>query len=230
MGGTIGVVSTPGEGSIFHFTARFELGQRAPVADEGPPEGLPVLVAVDNPAERARLVELLGQWRMHPIAAPDAPRPRTGARRRRPPLPGRAISTQLPDTEGFQLAEAIRGAKAAPPCIIMLAGEGRRGDGARCRELGIAAYLPMPALPSDLLNAILLSVEPIPRTSTNAPSSPATACASSAASCACCWPRTTPSTAPSPCACSASSVTRSRWPTTARKPSACTPAASSTSS
>jgi hypothetical protein len=34
-------------------------------------EGLPVLVAVDNPAERASLVELLGQWRMHP-SRPDA--------------------------------------------------------------------------------------------------------------------------------------------------------------
>jgi hypothetical protein len=31
---------------------------------------------------------------------------------------------------------------------------------ARCRELGIAAYLPMPVEASDLLNAILLSVDP----------------------------------------------------------------------
>ena len=71
------------------------------------------------------------------------------------------ISTQLPDIEGFDLAEAILSAAAPPPCIVMLAGEGRRGDGARCREMGISAYLPMPIMASDLLNAILLSVEPI---------------------------------------------------------------------
>ncbi len=175
MGGTIGVVSTPGEGSIFHFTARFELGQCAPVADEQAHlEGLPVLVAVDNPAERASLVELLGQWRMHPIPAPDAATAQLALERAADaghPCRVALISTQLPDAEGFQLAEAIRGAKAAPPCIIMLAGEGRRGDGARCRELGVAAYLPMPALSSDqqpmpalasdLLDAILLSVDPL---------------------------------------------------------------------
>ena len=175
MGGKIGVVSTPGEGSIFHFTARFELGQCAPAVDEKAHlEGLPVLVAVDNPAERARLVELLGQWRMHALPAPDAVTALLELERAAElghPCRVALISTQLPDTEGFQLAEAIRGAKAAPPCIIMLAGEGRRGDGARCRELGIAAYLPMPALPSDqqpmpalasdLLDAILLSVDPL---------------------------------------------------------------------
>ena len=175
MGGTIGVVSTPGEGSIFHFTARFELGQCTPVTDERAHlEGLPVLVAVTDPAERASLVELLGQWRMHPVAAPDAATALRELERSADsghPCRVALISTRLPDTEGFQLAEAIRHAGDAAPCIIMLAGEGRRGDGARCRELGIAAYLPMPelsteartmpALASDLLDAILLSVDPL---------------------------------------------------------------------
>ena len=134
MGGTIGVVSTPGEGSIFHFTARFELGQCAPVADEEAHlEGLPVLVAVGNPAERASLVELLGQWRMHPIPTPDAATALLALERAADaghPCRVALIGTQLPDAEGFQLAEAIRGSKAAPPCIIMLAEIGR----ASCRE------------------------------------------------------------------------------------------------
>ena len=34
------------------------------------------------------------------------------------------ISTQLPDIEGFDLAEAILSAAAPPPCIVMLAGAG----------------------------------------------------------------------------------------------------------
>ena len=165
MGGRIGVHSVPGEGSTFRFTARFEPGQTTHILDEQAHlEGLPVLVAVDNDAERAMLVELLGHWRMAPVTVSDA------AAALREQIRGSAdgqpyrvvlISTQLPDIEGFDLAEAMRSADPPPQCVIMLAGEGRRGDGARCRELGIAAYLPMPVIASDLLNAILLSVDPI---------------------------------------------------------------------
>ena len=165
MGGRIGVTSTPGEGSTFRFTARFEAGQASPVLDEQAHlEGLPVLVAVDNSAERATLVELLGQWRMKPVTVSDASgalRERARATADNKPFKVVLISTQLPDIEGFDLAEAILSAAAPPPCIVMLAGEGRRGDGARCREMGISAYLPMPIMASDLLNAILLSVDPI---------------------------------------------------------------------
>jgi PAS domain S-box-containing protein len=165
MGGSIGVSSTPGKGSTFHFTAQFGLGQSIPAIEEQAHlEGLPVLIAVDNPTERAMLMELLGHWRMAPRAAPDA----TTSRRElveatASGMPYRVVivGTQLPDAEGFQLVEAIPQLAHPTPCIIMLAGEGRRGDGARCRELGVAAYLPMPIQASDLLNAILLTVDPV---------------------------------------------------------------------
>ncbi len=165
MGGHIGVDSTPGEGSTFRFTAQFGLGQSVPATEEQAHlEGLPVLVAVDNPAEREMLMELLGHWRMAPFATPDATTSRRElAQATSNGWPYRVVivGTQLPDSEGFQLVEAIPQITNPTPCIIMLAGEGRRGDGARCRELGVAAYLPMPIQASDLLNAILLSVIPI---------------------------------------------------------------------
>ena len=165
MGGTLGVVSTAGEGSIFHFTARFETGQAVSAVDEQAHlEGLPVLVAVDNASERAMLEELLGQWRMHPVSVTDAAaalREQAAGEASGKPYRAVLISTQLPDIEGFELAAAIRQGTTPPPSVIMLAGEGRRGDGARCRELGIAAYLPQPVLASDLLNAILMSVDPL---------------------------------------------------------------------
>jgi two-component system, sensor histidine kinase and response regulator len=165
MGGSIGVSSTPGEGSTFHFTAQFGLGQSVPAIEEQAHlEGLPVLIAVDNPTERSMLMELLGHWRMAPYAAPDATTSRRElAQASTDGMPYRVVivGTQLPDSEGFQLVEAIPQLAHPTPCIIMLAGEGRRGDGARCRELGVAAYLPMPIQASDLLNAILLSVDPL---------------------------------------------------------------------
>ncbi len=176
MGGHIGVTSTPGEGSTFRFTARFEAGHAAPVLDEQAHlEGLPVLVAVDNPTERAMLVELLSQWRMKPITVSDASgalREQARATAEQKPFKAVLISTQLPDIEGFDLAEAILSAAPPPPCIIMLAGEGRRGDGARCREMGISAYLPIPTMASDLLNAILLSVVPIDENASSSDRSP----------------------------------------------------------
>jgi PAS domain S-box-containing protein len=164
MGGHIGVESTPGNGSTFHFTAHFDRGQQAAaIDDEAHLDNLPVLVAVDNPAERAMLVELLEQWRMAPLAMPDAASSRrelVKACADGRPFRVVIVSTQLPDAEGFELVRDIPRVTQPQPCIIMLAGEGRRGDGARCRELGVSAYLPMPAQASDLLNAILLSIEP----------------------------------------------------------------------
>jgi two-component system sensor histidine kinase/response regulator len=38
---------------------------------------------------------------------------------------------------------------------VMLTSGGQRGDAARCKELGIAAYLIKPVLQSDLLEAML---------------------------------------------------------------------------
>ncbi len=163
MGGKIGVRSAPGEGSTFQFTANFELGHTLAAVDEKAHlEGLPVLIAVDNTAERAMLLELLGQWRMTPVAVSDAGaalREQAHGKACGKPYRVVLISTQLPDIEGFELAAAMLQGVTPPPCVIMLAGEGRRGDGARCRELGVAAYLPMPIIASELLNAILLSVD-----------------------------------------------------------------------
>ena len=45
---------------------------------------------------------------------------------------------------------------------MMLTSAGQRGDGARCRELGIAVYLIKPIRQSDLLEAILAALGKTP--------------------------------------------------------------------
>jgi two-component system, sensor histidine kinase and response regulator len=63
--------------------------------------------------------------------------------------------------DGFTLAERINEDPAlARATIMMLTSAGRRGDAARCRELGIAAYLHKPVRERDLLQAILLALSP----------------------------------------------------------------------
>jgi len=57
---------------------------------------------------------------------------------------------------GFALAQAIRqDPKFKDTRIILLTSGGNRGDAARCREIGIAAYLTKPTGDGELLGAIL---------------------------------------------------------------------------
>lgn len=65
MGGTIGVESTVGEGSTFHFTARLEKQQKNPHQPLDLVEGLrgaKVLVVDDNSANRMLITEFLRDW------------------------------------------------------------------------------------------------------------------------------------------------------------------------
>ena len=51
----------------------------------------------------------------------------------------------MPDADGFTLAEAIKKDPAiAGATVVMLTSAGQPGDAARCRELGVAAYLTKP--------------------------------------------------------------------------------------
>lgn len=61
----------------------------------------------------------------------------------------------MPGTDRFGLAERLRQEPTAEGLpVIMLTSDGLRGDAARCRELGINAYLTKPVKRSDLLQAI----------------------------------------------------------------------------
>jgi len=67
----------------------------------------------------------------------------------------------MPELDGFQVAEKIKGdAELRDSVIIMLTSAGKRGDALRCRELGIKAYLSKPIKRSDLLDAIRIAMGP----------------------------------------------------------------------
>jgi len=57
--------------------------------------------------------------------------------------------------DGFSLAREVKGdPKLAGAAIMMLTSAGQRGDGTRCRDLGISAYLTKPVSQSELREAI----------------------------------------------------------------------------
>ena len=72
------------------------------------------------------------------------------------PFPLALIDYQMPDVDGFGLAERVQQRSAlGTTMIMMLSSVGQRGDTVRLRELGIAAYLTKPVRQSVLLDAIL---------------------------------------------------------------------------
>jgi len=65
------------------------------------------------------------------------------------------LDAQMPDRDGFELATAIRAdAQLARTRLLILTSAGQRGDGERCRQLGIQAYLTKPIARADLIEAV----------------------------------------------------------------------------
>jgi two-component system, sensor histidine kinase and response regulator len=72
------------------------------------------------------------------------------------PLPVVLMDAQMPGMDGFALGEEIhRHPELAGTKIIVLYSAGLRGDAARCRELGVAAYLTKPVSQSELHAALV---------------------------------------------------------------------------
>jgi CheY-like chemotaxis protein len=75
------------------------------------------------------------------------------------PFPLVLLDAVMPDLDGFAVAQDIKHDPAlASATIMMLTSADRGGELARCRELGIAAYLRKPIKQSELLNAVLTAM------------------------------------------------------------------------
>jgi two-component system, sensor histidine kinase and response regulator len=166
MGGRIWVESEPGRGSAFHFTAAFSLqkiAQRRPEpVDLKMLPGLSALVVDDNHTNRRILEEALNGWHMKPVLADGAPQALEileGARAQGITFPLALLDAQMPEMDGFALAKKIKeDPRFASTIVIMLTSAGLRGDAARCKELGVHAYLPKPIKQSELLQCIKQSL------------------------------------------------------------------------
>ena len=162
MHGRLWVESEEGKGSQFHFTAQFELPKEIPAKTQPAPlerlRDLPVLIVDDNATNRYILMEMLSRWGSKPTAVHSGPAAlATLERAWEAGNPFGLILTdaQMPGMDGFTLVELIHGrSQFSRATIMMLSSAGQRGDAARCRELGIAAYLTKPVRQSELRHAI----------------------------------------------------------------------------
>jgi signal transduction histidine kinase/CheY-like chemotaxis protein len=162
MHGRIWVESAPGAGSRFHFTAQFEL-QKIPASAAAPQEaialrGLRVLIVDDNATNRQILVKMLANWHAVPIAVESGARAIAMLKQAQDLgtiFPLILLDAHMPEMDGFALAECIkRNPTWRAATIMMLSSAGQRGEAARCRELGVAAYLTKPVRQGELLEAI----------------------------------------------------------------------------
>ena len=169
MGGSIRVESKAGAGSTFSFSLRFALQKGAatatvmaakPSMDASMLRGVTVLIVDDNETNRIILKELALKWEMKPTLCESGEEALTlleYAHSQDTPFPLVLLDSQMPGMSGFEVAEHL---KEKPHLghanVIMLTSAGLRGEGARCRGLGIRAYLPKPARRADLLEAMKL--------------------------------------------------------------------------
>jgi PAS domain S-box-containing protein len=162
MQGKIRVESTPGEGSAFCFTARFKLqkaaGKRVTSLTKVDLKDLSVLVVDNNPTSRRIVQEMLADLDIETVAVENgtaALEEINLACKADSPFSLVLLEANLPITDGFELAEKIRQDQELTGAIIMmLTAVGHRGDAARCRQLGISAYLTKPIMETELLDAI----------------------------------------------------------------------------
>ena len=163
MGGRIWLESEVGKGSTFHFSASFGVvkhaAARPALTDPAVLDDVRVLVVDDNATNRQILERTLSYWRMRPTAVSNATAALNLLREAKAagvPFGLLVADCHMPDVDGFMLVEQIqRSPELSNLVTIMLTSGGQRGDGARCKQLGIAAYLIKPVLQADLLDALL---------------------------------------------------------------------------
>ncbi|WP_158227136.1 PAS domain S-box protein [Mangrovitalea sediminis] len=159
MGGEIGVESTPGEGSTFHFTARMGIAEGS-LIDAMPLnvlEGLPVLVVDDNETARDNLRDILESFDLKVVMAASGEEALHQLAVAEPPIRLVLMDWRMPGLDGVETARRIQRSGTAPeaPVIIMVSAYDQSDALSEAQAVGIHHFVPKPLSPSTLLDSVL---------------------------------------------------------------------------
>ncbi len=164
MRGTISVVSSPGQGSTFTFTARCaacadqDLGHAAPQsaqASTSAKTSLRILLAEDNPVNQLVALRLL-ENRGHQVQVVSDGRAalEAGARESFDLI---LMDVQMPEMDGLEATRILRdrekaGVRSVP--IVAMTAHAMQGDREKCLAAGMQGYLAKPIRPEELFKTI----------------------------------------------------------------------------
>jgi CheY-like chemotaxis protein len=166
MGGHLWVESVVGQGSVFHFTARFAVQSLAaavsPDLEKVNVHDLPVLVVDDNATNRRILHDMLIHWGMRPTvvdSGEEALDTLELAASAGQPCPLVLLDAQMPGLDGFAVADRIQQNPRLKEVIILMLSSGDQDNlDTRCQESGVTLYLRKPITRAELWKAIITAL------------------------------------------------------------------------
>ncbi len=163
MNGELWLESEEGEGSTFHFTALFGIGDpglKTTYTQAVPDlESLPVLVVDDNQTHLCIMSEILTNWSMKPTTVGSATAALDELRRASDndaPYALLICDAAMPGMDGYALTERLQAnADFSGLKKILLISGMSKNDVVRCNQIGVGTYVDKPVKQSSLLDAIM---------------------------------------------------------------------------
>ena len=164
MHGELWVESQSGQGSVFHFTARFGLQNPAerrtplPRQIDRELESTPVLIIDDNLSSREILMKMIGSWGMPATAAgsgTDGLQQIALANKQGTPYQIVLLDARMPDMDGFEVLRRLQGDPVLKRTIFMLTSEAFWKEKNQSQAYGIGACILKPINPSLLFDLII---------------------------------------------------------------------------
>jgi CheY-like chemotaxis protein/HPt (histidine-containing phosphotransfer) domain-containing protein len=168
MGGRLGLISAPGEGSTFWFEVSLGRGESSsPRRHEGEAAsmaGQRAVIIDDNATNRRILRQQLASWGIESVEAADAYeaiKVIAAAARTSQPFDLGIVDLNMPGVDGMELAQVLKSERAtAGITLFLLSSSGERLGAAESHLRGFAACLTKPVRSSELFDCLITNLRP----------------------------------------------------------------------